>query len=219
MHHQTTPKQNHTNLSKDDFTEWKLTERWLVQPKPTQQHHSKVKPFNQTHFSTLNSPEMKAFALLFHLSRSVSGWYFKHLKVTNKNRSKYYICNPKTFYMFSSSVSCVKYKCVVQRLTLEEHVFVWKGTSGRCSCFSPWPVKHCAWNRPLESGRDLSLEAFRRGRGKKSPPLTGKIMVFVELGWGGNSPKDLGISLIRGFSGNKSAGMESQPPLNECTVI
>lgn len=55
--------------------------------------------------------------------------------------------------------------------------------------------------------------------GKKSPPLTGKIMVFVELGWGGNSPKALGISLIRGFSWNKSAGMESQPPLNECTVI
>lgn len=43
---------------------------------------------------------LKTFALLFHLSRSVSGWYFKHLKITNKNRSKSYICNSKTFYMF-----------------------------------------------------------------------------------------------------------------------
>lgn len=36
--------------------------------------------------------------------------------------------------------------------------------------------------------------------GKKSSPLTGKIMVFggTGVGEGGDSPKDLGISLIHG---------------------
>lgn len=43
-------------------------------------------------------------------------------------------------------------------------------------------------------------------------------MVFVEWG-GGNSPRDLGISLIHGLSGNNSTGMESRPPLNQCTVM
>lgn len=83
---------------------WERIVHWLVQPKPTQHHHWKVKLLNQMHFSTWISPKMKAFALLFHLSPSVSGWYFKHLKITNKNRSKYYICNPKTFYIFILSI-------------------------------------------------------------------------------------------------------------------
>lgn len=76
-------------------------------------------------------------------------------------------------------------------------------------------------NRPLESGRDPSLEAFRRERGEKNPSPYWEDNGFCGLGGvgGGNSPKDLGISLIRGFSGNKSTGMKSQPPLNECTVI
>lgn len=60
-------------------------------------------------------------------------------------------------------------------------------------------------NRPLESGRDPSLEAFRRGRGgEKSPPLTGKIMVFVELegeGGGVTLPKTLVFHSYMVFQG------------------
>lgn len=58
-------------------------------------------------------------------------------------------------------------------------------------------------NRPLESGRDPSLEAFRKGRGEKSPPLTGKIMVFVELGVGITLPKTLVFHSIMVFQGTR----------------
>lgn len=54
-------------------------------------------------------------------------------------------------------------------------------------------------NRPLESGRDPSLEAFRKGRG----PLTGKIMVFVELGVGITLPKTLVFHSIMVFHGTR----------------
>lgn len=40
--------------------------------------------------------------------------------------------------------------------------------------------------------------------GKKSPPLTGKIMVFVELGWGGVTlPKTLVFHSYRVFQGTR----------------
>lgn len=57
-------------------------------------------------------------------------------------------------------------------------------------------------NRPLESGRDPSLEAFRRERGEKNPPLTGKIMVFGG-GAGVTLPKTLVFHSYVVFQGTR----------------
>lgn len=74
--------------------------------------------------------KMKASAILFHLSSSlsVSGWHFllKKEKSTIKNRPKYYICicNPKTLTLMMSHPQFWYQLCEIEvrstkRLTLE----------------------------------------------------------------------------------------------------
>lgn len=88
--------------------------------------------------------------------------------------------------MFLSSVSCVKYKCVVQRVTLEEHVFLYEREhldDAPALVLDLLSTVH--ENRPLESGRDPSLEAFRRGKGGGELSPDWKDNGFCGIGRGG----------------------------------